>query len=66
MSPVNNGKQVSTVSVELGTYKRMATLTVLVVDEDAPAPSPTAVKIATDDESSKDLYADVAFSWEAV
>lgn len=52
-------------SAELGTYKRMATVTIQVVAMGATAPV-GAVKIGTDTETGKDLYATVAYSWVAV
>ena len=51
-------------SAELGTFKRMATITIQVVAAGATAPA-GAVKIGTDAETSKDLYASVAYSWVA-
>jgi len=53
------------VSADLGTYNRIATITIQVVAMGAPAPT-GAVKISIDTETSKDLYATVAYSWIAI
>lgn len=50
--------------LELGTFKRIATITISVVASGAPGPV-GAAKIGTDTETSKDLYAAVAYSWVA-
>lgn len=52
-------------SAELGTFKRLATVTFQVVDSGATPPA-GAVLIGTDEETGKDLYATVAYSWIAV
>lgn len=51
------------VDVELGTYARIAAITITVTDTGAQPPSQQAVKIASDPETSKDLYAETEFKW---
>ena len=51
-------------SADLGTFKRVATITISVVATGSQGPA-GAVKIGTDVETSKDLYATVVYSWVA-
>ena len=51
-------------SAKIGTYDRMITLEVVAVEAGGEAPSPTAVKVATDAETNLDVYVDnPTFSW---
>lgn len=52
-------------SVEIGTYKRVATILVTAVTTGQPGPA-GAVLIATDTETSLDIYATTSFSWVKV
>lgn len=49
-------------STELGTYKRIASVTISVVASGVAGPV-GGVKIAVDVETGKDLYAITVFSW---